>query len=453
MPSSTANQENYKNLIIQFNGLLEKGSDVGIRNFIHALYPAETAHIIESLEIEQRTKIWKVIPPNVMGEILIRVSTEVGKGLLDITDRRDLIKATENLESSEMVDLLHVLPEPLLSEVIESMGVHERNRHEASVDYDEHTAGGLMSPDVLTIRPDVTLDVVMKYLYKRGAMPVATNNLIVVDRADHLLGILSLPDLLTNDPNTKVSQAMDAKVTGVSYKMPAADVAMLFEQRQILSTPVIADNGRLMGRITIDDVVGVIREKADHTIMSMAGLDEDQDMYAPVMTSAKRRAVWLGVNLFTAFLASWVIGWFEATLEEIVALAVLMPIVASMGGIAGSQTLTLVVRGLALRQVSTANAMQLLVKELSVGVINGFLWAFIVSIIASLWFQDISLGLLLGAAMVINLVCAALAGASIPLILNKIGIDPALAGGVLLTTVTDCIGFMAFLGLATVFLM
>lgn len=453
MPSSTANQENYKNLIIQFNGLLEKGSDVGIRNFIHALYPAETAHIIESLEIEQRTKIWKVIPPNVMGEILIRVSTEVGKGLLDITDRRDLIKATENLESSEMVDLLHVLPEPLLSEVIESMGVHERNRHEASVDYDEHTAGGLMSPDVLTIRPDVTLDVVMKYLYKRGAMPVATNNLIVVDRADHLLGILSLPDLLTNDPNTKVSQAMDAKVTGVSYKMPAADVAMLFEQRQILSTPVIADNGRLMGRITIDDVVGVIREKADHTIMSMAGLDEDQDMYAPVMTSAKRRAVWLGVNLFTAFLASWVIGWFEATLEEIVALAVLMPIVASMGGIAGSQTLTLVVRGLALRQVSTANAMQLLVKELSVGVINGFLWAFIVSIIASLWFQDISLGLLLGAAMVINLVCAALAGASIPLILDKIGIDPALAGGVLLTTVTDCIGFMAFLGLATVFLM
>jgi magnesium transporter len=185
----------------------------------------------------------------------------------------------------------------------------------------------------------------------------------------------------------------------------------------------------------------------------MAGLDEDQDMYAPVMTSAKRRAVWLGVNLFTAFLASWVIGWFEATLEEIVALAVLMPIVASMGGIAGSQTLTLVVRGLALRQVSTANAAQLLVKELSVGIVNGFLWAFIVSIIASLWFQDMSLGMLLGAAMLINLVCAAVAGAGIPLVLDKMGIDPALAGGVLLTTVTDCIGFMAFLGLATVFLM
>ncbi len=453
MPSSTENQENYKNLLAQFAELSEMESDIGIRNFIHSLYPAETAHILESVEIEQRSTIWKVIPPNVMGEILIRVSTEVGKGLLNITDRRDLIKATENLESSEMVDLLHVLPEPLLSEVIESMGIHERNRHESSLEYDEHTAGGLMSQDVLTIRPDVTLDIVMKYLYKRGSMPTATNNLIVVDRADHLLGVLSLTDLLTNDPNTKVSQAMDAKVTGISYKKPAADVAMLFEQRHILSAPVIADNGRLLGRITIDDVVGVIREKADHTIMSMAGLDEDQDMYAPVMTSAKRRAVWLGVNLFTAFLASWVIGWFEATLEEIVALAVLMPIVASMGGIAGSQTLTLVVRGLALRQVSTANAAQLLVKELSVGIVNGFLWAFVVSIIASLWFQDMSLGMLLGAAMLINLVCAAVAGAGIPLVLDKMGIDPALAGGVLLTTVTDCIGFMAFLGLATVFLM
>jgi magnesium transporter len=388
-----------------------------------------------------------------MGEILVRVQTDVGQSLLKITDRRDLIKATENLESDEMVDMLHALPEPLLSEVIEAMGVHERNRHEATLVYDEHTAGGLMSPDVLTIRPDVTLDVVIKYLYKRGSMPDATNNLIVVDRADHLLGILSLSDLLTNDPLTKVSQAMNAKMTGVSYKMPAADVAMLFEQRQILSTPVIADNGRLMGRITIDDVVGVIREKADHSIMSMAGLDEEQDMYAPVMTSAKRRGVWLGVNLFTAFLASWVIGWFEATLEEIVALAVLMPIVASMGGIAGSQTLTLVVRGLALRQVSTANAAQLLIKELSVGVVNGFLWAFIVAIIASLWFQDMSLGLLLGAAMVINLVCAALAGAAIPLVLDRMGIDPALAGGVLLTTVTDCVGFLAFLGLATMFLM
>jgi magnesium transporter len=388
-----------------------------------------------------------------MGEILVRVRTDVGQGLLKITDRRDLIKATENLESDDMVDLLHVLPEPLLSEVMDSMGVHERNRLESTLSYDDHTAGGLMSLDVLTIRPDVTLDVVMRYLHKRGGMPDSTDSLIVVDRSDHLLGVLSLSDLITNEPQTKVVDAMDARVKGISYQMPAADVAMLFEQRQMISAPVVADNGGLMGRITIDDVVGIIREEADHSIMSMAGLDEEQDMFAPVMVSAQRRAVWLGVNLVTAFLASWVIGLFEATLQEIVALAVLMPIVASMGGIAGSQTLTLVVRGLALRQVSHANAYQLLIKELSVGVVNGLLWAGVVAAIASVWFQDTDLGMLLGAAMVINLVCAALAGASIPLILDKIGIDPALAGGVLLTTVTDCIGFMAFLGLATIFLL
>ena len=453
MPSSIINQENIRNLLAQVIELLEAGTKVEIRNLVHSLYPAETANILEALDSEQRAKVWDVIPPSVMGEILVRVRTEVGQGLLKITDRQDLIKATENLESDDMVDLLHVLPEPLLSEVMESMGVHERNRLESALTYDDHTAGGLMSLDVLPIRPDVTLDVVMRYLHKRERMPDSTDSLIVVDRSDHFLGVLSLSDLLTNDPSIKVADAMDVKTKGLPYQMPATDVAMLFEQRQMLSAPVVADNGRLMGRITIDDVVGVIREEADHSIMSMAGLDEEQDMFAPVMTSAKRRAVWLGVNLVTAFLASWVIGLFEATLEEIVALAVLMPIVASMGGIAGSQTLTLVVRGLALRQVSRANATQLLFKELSVGVVNGALWAVVVALIASVWFQDMDLGMLLGAAMVINLVCAALAGASIPLVLDKVGIDPALAGGVLLTTVTDCIGFMAFLGLATIFLL
>jgi magnesium transporter len=453
MPSSSANQEHNKNLLTQVTELLDEGSPIDIRNLVHSLYPAETANILESLDLEKRALIWDVIPPNVMGEILVRVHTEVGQGLLKITDRKDLIKATENLESDDMVDLLHVLPEPLLSEVMESIGIHERNRLETALSYDDHTAGGLMSLDVLTIRPDVTLDVVMNYLKKRGDMPSSTHNLIVVDRSDHFLGVLSLPDLLTNDPQAKVADAMDIRVKAIPYTMSATDVAMIFEQRQMLSSPVVAENGRLMGRITIDDVVGIIREEADHSIMSMAGLDEEQDMFAPVMTSAKRRAVWLGVNLITAFLASWVIGLFEATLEQIVALAVLMPIVASMGGIAGSQTLTLVVRGLALRQVSRSNAKQLLLKELSVGIVNGVAWACIVSVIATVWLQSMDLGMLLGAALLINLVCAAVAGASIPLVLDKMGIDPALAGGVLLTTVTDCIGFMAFLGLATIFLL
>jgi magnesium transporter len=453
MPSSVENQQNSQKLLAQITELLKSEGQIEIRNFVHGLYPAETAKILESLDIEHREKVWSVIPPNVMGEILVRVGTEVGQGLIKVTDRRDLIKASENLESDDMVDLLQALPEPLLSEVMDSMGVHERNRLESVMTYDDHTAGGLMTLDVLTIRDDVTIEVVMQYLNKRGEMPTATNSLIVVDKKDHLLGVISLADLLTNKPDTKIRDAMNSKIKGIPYTMSATNVAMMFEQRKMLSSPVVAENGRLMGRITIDDVVGIIREEADHTIMSMAGLDEEQDMFAPVLTSARRRAVWLGVNLFTAFLASWVIGLFEATLEEIVALAVLMPIVASMGGIAGSQTLTLVVRGLALRQVSHSNATQLIVKELSVGVVNGVLWAIIVAIIASIWFQDMNLGLLLGAAMVINLICAAFAGASIPLILDKMGIDPALAGGVLLTTVTDCIGFMAFLGLATIFLM
>ncbi|NOQ76289.1 MAG: CBS domain-containing protein, partial [Methylococcaceae bacterium] len=273
MPSSTLNQENNSNLLAQAIELLESGSQIEIRNFVHELYPAETANILESLEKEQRDRIWRVIPPSVMGEILVRVHTEVGQGLLKITDRRDLIKATENLESDDMVDLLHVLPEPLLSEVMESMGVHERNRLESALSYDDHTAGGLMSLDVLTIRPDVTLEVVMRYLHQRGDMPSSTDSLIVVDRSDHLLGVLSLSDLLSNNPSAKVEDAMDGKIKGISYLMPAHDVAMLFEQRQMLSAPIVAENGRLMGRVTIDDVVGIIREEADHSIMSMAGLD------------------------------------------------------------------------------------------------------------------------------------------------------------------------------------
>ena len=452
MPKNDNNQST-KTLLDQAYEIIKSGSQYKIREFVHSLYPAETAHILESLEPEYRAKIWAVIPPNVMGEILIRVNTEVGQELLKITDRNDLIKATAHMESDDMVDLLQVLPEPLLSQVMEAIGLQERNRLESALAFDEHSAGGLMSMDVITIRSDVTLDVVLRYLRQRGEMPPHTDNLVVVDRKDHFKGLLYLEGLLTHDGSTKVAEVMDSNAAAIPYSMSAHDVAVLFEQRDMLSAPVISDDRRVLGRITIDDVVDIIREEADHNIMSMAGLDEEQDMFAPITVSAKRRAHWLGINLFTAFLASWVIGLFEATLEQIAALAVLMPIVASMGGIAGTQTLTLVVRGLALRQISHANAPRLFIKELAVGAINGVLWAVVVATIGGLWFQSMNLGLLLGAAMIINLICAALAGATIPVVLDKIGIDPALAGGVLLTTVTDVIGFMSFLGLATIFLM
>ncbi|MBD9360148.1 magnesium transporter [Methylomonas fluvii] len=451
--TSAAKLENTEHLLDRAIEVLAKDSPIEIRNLVRSLYPAEAAHILESLEPELRAKLWALIPPSVIGEILVEINVEVGSSLLKITDRKDLIAATESMGAEGMVDLLHVLPEPLLSQVMESIGVHNRNRIEKALSYDEHTAGGLMSDDVLTIRADVTLDVVTRYLRLRGNMPSATDSLIVVDRKEQFQGLLPINQLLTHDPHTKVESIMDTRSSAIPYGMPSRDVAGLFERRKLLSVPVVADDGKVLGRVTIDDVVGLIREEANHSLMSMAGLSEEQDMFAPVFSSAKRRALWLGVNLLTAFLAASVIDLFEATIQQIVALAVLMPIVASMGGIAGSQTLTLVVRGLALRQVTTSNAMSLLFKEVSVGLLNGFVWAAVVAVVAGLWFHNPHIGMLLGVAMLINLVCAALSGVAIPVLLDKIGVDPALAGGVLLTTVTDVVGFMAFLGLATLFLL
>ncbi|MGB5409543.1 MAG: magnesium transporter [Thiogranum sp.] len=293
----------------------------------------------------------------------------------------------------------------------------------------------------------------MRYLRLRGEIPELTDNLMVVDRFDHYQGLLSLATLLTSDPDASVAEVMDRAVDGILASTTDDAVARLFEDRDLISAPVVDEAGKLLGRITIDDVVDVIREEADHSLMSMAGLDEENDIFAPAMLSARRRAVWLGINLATAFLASWVIGLYEATLEKVVALAVLMPIVASMGGIAGSQTLTIMIRGLALGQVGPTNASTLMIKEILVSIMNSIIWSMVVAIVATAWFQNTDIGLIIAAALMINLVCAALAGFSIPLALKHLGIDPALAGGVLLTTVTDVVGFMAFLGLGTWYLL
>lgn len=445
--------ENGEHLLARASAILAQGSQIEIRNLVRSLYPAEAAFVLEALEPEPRASLWRLIPPSVMGEVLVELNLEVATALLAITDRKDLMAATEQMGADGMVDLLHVLPEPLLSQVMESIGVHNRNRFEQALSYGEHTAGGLMSQDVLTIRADVTLDVVSRYLRLRGRLPAGTDSLIVVDRKDSFQGVLAISQLLTHDPHTKVSALMDTKTPGIPYKSSSRDVAALFERRKLLSAPVLADDGKVLGRITIDDILGVIREEADHSLMSMAGLTEEHDMFAPVVASAKRRALWLGVNLLTAFLAAWVIDLFEDTIQQIVVLAVLMPIVASMGGIAGSQTLTLVVRGLALGQVSGGNVRGLLFKEISVGLLNGLMWSVVVAAVAGAWFHNPHIGILLGAAMLINLVCAAFSGVAIPVLLQKLGVDPALAGGVLLTTVTDVVGFMTFLGLATLFLL
>jgi len=331
------------------------------------------------------------------------------------------------------------------------MDHRDRARLEQVMTYPDDTAGGLMSTDTITIRPPLTLDVVLRYLRRHNEIPAMTDNLFVVNRNDQFIGLLPLNTLLVSDPSATVREMMVTDIAPIPAWMPDDEVARLFERNDWVSAPVVDDSGRLVGRITIDDVVDVIREDADHSLTSMAGLADDTDTFAPVMHTTGRRAIWLGINLATAFLASSVINLFQDTIEKVVALAVLMPIVASMGGIAGTQTLTVMVRGIALGQVSKNNEAWLINREVAVGVLNGMLWASVVAIAASLWFGDWSLGLIIALAMVINLVTAAFTGAALPLLLKRMKVDPALAGGVVLTTVTDVVGFFSFLGLATWF--
>jgi magnesium transporter len=331
------------------------------------------------------------------------------------------------------------------------MDHQDRVRLEQVLLYPEDTAGGLMSGDTITIRAPLTLDVVLRYLRRHVEIPKMTDNLIVVNRNDQFIGLLPLRTLLVSDPSSSVREMMVTDVEPIPVTMADAEVARLFERNDWVSAPVVDDSGRLLGRITIDDVVDVIREDADHSLMSMAGLDEDEDTFATVRRTAPRRAVWLGINLVTAFIASGVINLFQDTIEKVVALAVLMPIVASMGGIAGTQTLTVLVRGIAMGQVGKNNQAWLINREVMTGALNGLLWAVVVAIAAALWFDDWNIGYIIAAAMLINLITAAFIGAVLPLLMTRVKIDPALAGGVVLTTVTDVVGFVSFLGLATWF--
>lgn len=432
-----------------FAAALESGALANVRKMLNSLRPAEIAHLLQSLPPDERELAWELVESELEGDVLLELNEEVRASLIREMEPQELVAATENLETDDLADILQSLPNAVVRELLRSMSEQDRARVEQVLSYAEDTAGGLMNTDTITVRPDVTLDVVLRYLRRRGHLPEMTDSLIVVRRDDTYMGLLSLSDLLTKDPTLTVADVMHTDVEAIPAAMPDREVAALFEQRDLVTAPVVDERGRLLGRITVDDVVDVIRGEADHSLMSMAGLREDEDIFAPVRTSARRRAVWLGVNLVTALLASWVIGLFEGTIEKVVALAVLMPIVASMGGIAGTQTLTLVIRGMALGQIGGANAARLLGKEIAVGALNGLVWALAVGVIAVLWFDNYQIGWLIAIAMIINLLAAALAGATIPLALQRMGIDPALAGSVVLTTVTDVVGFMAFLGLAT----
>ncbi|MDX5333111.1 MAG: magnesium transporter [Gammaproteobacteria bacterium] len=431
---------------------LQSGTLSKVRRMLNALHAAEIAHLIESLPPSQREFVWELVEPENRGETLVHVGDEVRAGLIDAMEPHELLAAAGTLDTDDLADLIQDLPGTVIGEVLRSMDKADRDRLEQVLFYDEDTAGGLMNVDTVTVRADVTLDVVLRYLRRRGEVPEATDSLIVVNRDEMYRGMLPLTVLLTAELDHTVAEVMDSSREAIPAAMPATDVAKRFQDRDLISAAVVNDDGRLLGRITIDDVVDVIRDQADHSVMSMAGLNEEDDIFAPVMASAKRRAFWLGTNLITAFLASWVIGQFQGTLEKVVALAVLMPIVASMGGIAGSQTLTLVIRGLALGQVGKTNTRWLMTKELMVGAINGLTWAAIVAIVAVIWFGDWQIGGIIAIALVLNLIAAALAGVTIPVIMKRFGIDPALAGSVVLTTVTDVVGFLAFLGLATLLL-
>jgi len=383
------------------------------------------------------------------GEILGEMGDDLRAQFLGQMDATEVAQLTEGLADDDIADILQQLPGHVTREVLTAMDQQDRARLERVMHYPDDLAGGLMNTDTITIRARLTLDVVLRYLRRHTEIPEMTDNLIVVNRSDQFIGLLSLRTLLVSDPAASVREMMLTDVEPIPVNMTDKEVAHLFESNDWVSAPVVDDNGTLLGRITIDDVVDVIREDTDRSLMSMAGLDEDTDTFAPLMHAAPRRAIWLGINLVTAFIAASVINLFQGTIKEFVFLAVLMPIVASMGGIAGTQTLTLVVRGIALGQVVKNNQGWLINRELVIGLMNGILWALVVAVAASIWFEQWKIGLIIAAAMVINLVTAALAGAVLPLLMARAKIDPALAGGVVLTTITDVVGFVSFLGLAT----
>ena len=430
------------------NSAISDGMFNRARQLLETLHPAEVARLLEAVPRTQRYLIWQLISDD-QGDILSHVNDEVRSGLIDEMEDDELLAAATEMDMDDLADVYDDLPEDVTRQLLTIMGVQDRHRLLAVLSYPEDSAGGLMNTDTITVRSDVTLEVVLRYLRIKKELPAMTDSLSVVGRHDDLIGTLPLTSILTSDPDSKVSDIMDSSSQAVLATTPAVEVAAQFELHDLISAPVVDESNKLLGRITIDDVVDVIRDEADQDLMRMAGLDEDEDVFAPVIPSATRRAVWLGINLCTALLASWVIGLFEATLDQIVALAILMPIVASMGGIAGSQTLTLVIRSMALGQLGRSNTRWLLIKEVSVGALNGVLWAIAIGIVAFLWFDDLDIALIIAAALIINLVVATFSGVTLPLLLKKRGVDPALAGSVLLTTITDVVGFMAFLGLAT----
>jgi magnesium transporter len=442
----------YRSRLAALREALDQGTLRASQRMVNSLHPAEIALLLESLPPAKREILWEFVRPELEGEVLVELNESVRSGLIEGMDAEELLAATEHMEVDDLADLVADLPETVTRRLLESLDRQDRERLRAVLAYPNDSAGGLMNTDTVSLRPDVTLEVVLRYLRMRGELPQRTDSLFVVDRHDRYLGTVPLTRLLTADPEQLVEANLDKEAPRIDPSMAAHDVAELFQDHDLVSAAVVAPDGKLLGRITVDDVVDVIREEAAHSVLSMAGLPDEEDVFASVIPSTRRRLLWLGINLITAFLAAFVVRQFVGTIEKVAALAALMPIVASMGGIAGTQTVTLIVRGLALGQIQWENARWLLFKELAVGGLNGLIWAIVVGVATIVWFGTWKIALIIAAAMLTNLLAAAAVGVLVPLALRRLRIDPALSAGVILTTFTDCIGFATLLGLGALFL-
>ena len=432
--------------------LVQRGDLEAMRGEVDRLHPADVAYVLEALPLDARLFVWGIVRTERDGEILLEVSDAVRETLIASMDDHELLAAAEQLDTDEIADLAPDLPREVLQAVFKSLSVEEREQLRAAMSYDDDAVGALMDFDLVEVREDVTLEVVLRYLRRLDELPDHTDQLFVVDRDAHLRGLLPVNKLLVSSADALVGEVMLRDFVRFGPRENAQDAADAFERYDLVSAPVVDEDGRLVGRVTVDAVVDYIREAQDSEMLSAGGLREDEDLFASVWKSVRNRWTWLAVNLVTAFIASRVIGIFEESIAQLVALAALMPIIAGIGGNSGNQTITRIVRALAVGQITRDNARQLLVKEIGLSVLNGLIWGTVVGLFAFLIYHNWQLGLVMTAAMLLNLLLAALMGVSIPLVMEKLGRDPALGSSVLITAITDSGGFFIFLGLATLFL-
>jgi len=425
---------------------------VEVQKLLEALHPADVAYILEALPLEQRLIAWDLLKPEREGEILLEVSDAVRETLIAHMDERELVAATEGLDTDEIADLAPDLPREVIQDVFRSLTPEEREQLRAAMSFPEGTVGALMDFDMISIRDDITIEVVLRYLRRLDEMPELTDQLFVVDRAGVLEGLLPVNKILVTDPEIAVTAVMRREFVKFRPDEKAQDAAQAFERYDLVSAPVADGDGKLIGRVTVDAVMDYIREETDSDMLSAGGLREDEDLFASVWKSVRNRWTWLALNLVTAFIASRVIGLFEQSIAQLVALAALMPIIAGISGNSGNQTITMIVRALALGQISTPSARKLFAKEIGVSALNGLIWGGVVGLFAFLIYHNWQLGAVMMGAMVLSLLLAAVMGVTIPLMMQRLGRDPALGASVMITAITDSGGFFIFLGLATVFL-